>query len=287
LLVGAHPDFKVHVHTNEPGTVLTYMTERGQVSEVHIHNMRLQSAERSAQLEQEALGATGAGEGFAVDEKNYGFVAVASGTGMERILKSLGVDVVVSGGQTMNPSTGDLLDAVEKVRAEHVFILPNNKNIILTANAAAENSERPIKVIPTKSVPQSFSALFVADQSIGFDENAALMTEAIASVHIAEVTAAIKDAKAANGVAIHGGDIIGILGDAIEAVGTEVGAVALQLIGLLAQENVDTLTILAGEDFPQADFEELLETIENSYPDLEIDAHRGEQPLYPLVMAAE
>jgi DAK2 domain fusion protein YloV len=293
LLVGVHPDFKMHVHTNEPGGVLTYMTERGQVSEVHIHNMRLQSAERTAQLEKESVSAAGtAGDsrdmtGESASPKNHGFVAVASGAGMEKILKSLGVDVVVSGGQTMNPPTKDLLDAVEKVVAEDVFILPNNKNIILTANAAAAASERSVGVIPTKSVPQSFSALFVADQSASFEENAALMTEAIAMVHFAEVTTAIKDAKAANGVAIRSGDVIGILDDSIEVVGAEVSMVTQELVGLLAGEDADTLTILAGEDFAQPDFEELLEEIEDAYPDLEIDAHRGEQPLYPLVMAAE
>jgi DAK2 domain fusion protein YloV len=320
LLVGMHPDFKVHVHTNEPGTVLTYMTERGQVAEVHIHNMRLQSAERSERLVEEgsagyaggvgagdyvgaggagdiagiagiagmgsAVGTLGAAGGFA-PPKNYGFIAVASGAGLERILRSLGVDVVVSGGQTMNPSTRDLLDAAEKVKAEHIFILPNNKNIILTANAAAEASERPIKVVPTKNVPQAFSALFVADQDAGFEENAELMAEAIATVRFAEVTAAIKDAKAANGAVIHRGDVIGILDDSIEVVGAKVDAVALELVNLLVDEEVDTLTILAGEDLAQTDFEQLIEEIEGTYPDLEVDAHRGEQPLYPLVMAVE
>jgi DAK2 domain fusion protein YloV len=297
LLVGAHPDFKIHVHTNEPGTVLTYMTQRGQVSEVHIHNMRLQSAERLAKLDEEDFGGAAGGkpgdsnaakgpDGLVAGE-NYGFIAVASGAGMEKILRSLGVNQVVSGGQTMNPSTKDLLDAVEKVAAEHVFILPNNKNIILTANAAAEVSERSIKVIPTKSVPQSFSALFVVDQDASFEDNERRMIEAVASVRYAEVTAAIKDAKAANGTAIQSGDIIGILDDSLEVVGSEVCAVALELVGLLAGEDADTLTILAGADLAQDEFEDLLVQIEESYPELDVDAHRGEQPLYPVVMSVE
>ncbi|MDR0346757.1 MAG: DAK2 domain-containing protein [Coriobacteriales bacterium] len=310
LLVGAHPDFKVHVHTNEPGTVLSYMTQRGQISEVHIHNMRLQSAQRLAGIRNDERGeeraapvstspasptasfstsfaplapVASAGSG----KKNHGFIAVASGPGMAKILKSLGADEIVSGGQTMNPSTKDLLDAVDKVAADHVFILPNNKNIILTANAAAEASERLVKVIPTKSVPQSFSALFAADQDLSFEENDALMNEAIASVRFGEVTAAIKDAKAANGAAIRGGDIIGLMDDAIEVVGSEVHEVALELVGLLSGDEADTLTILAGEELAQPDFERLLEEIGSCYPDLEVDAHRGEQPLYPLVMAVE
>jgi DAK2 domain fusion protein YloV len=318
LLVGVHPDFKVHVHTNEPGTVLTYMTQCGQVSEVHIHNMRLQSEQRLKKIGKDGSVASGAtvatgtredglnGVNGAVNhavlpgvgdtsgapasgapEKNHGFIAVASGAGMEKILRSLGADEVVSGGQTMNPSTKDLLDAIEKVNAEHVFILPNNKNIILTANAAAEASERPVAVIPTTSVPQSFSALFVADQELSFEENAELMNEAIAQVRSGEVTVAIKDAKTPSGTAIRSGDIIGILDDSIEVVGDEVSAVALELVGLLASDEADTLTILAGADFTQDDFECLLEEIEASYPDHEVDAHRGEQPLYPLVMSAE
>jgi DAK2 domain fusion protein YloV len=299
LLVGAHPDFKVHVHTNEPGTVLTYMTERGQVSEVHIHNMRLQSEQRRAGLEEQstaaasaamdtadASSATGASGGPAI-AKNYGLIAVASGSGMEKILRSLGVDEVVSGGQTMNPSTKDLLDATERVNAEHLFILPNNKNIILAANAAAEVSEKSVRVIPTRSVPQSFSALFAVDQDASFDENFERMNEAIEEVHFAEVTTAIKDAKTSSGVVIHSGDIIGILDDSLEVVGSDVSAITQKLVGLLAGEDADTLTILAGVDLAQDDFKKLLEELEEAYPDLEIDAHRGEQPLYPLVMSVE
>jgi dihydroxyacetone kinase-like predicted kinase len=275
------------------------MTERGQVSEVHIHNMRLQSEQRRAGLEEQgaagafgasgtagATGAAGASGGPAI-AKNHGLIAVASGSGMEKILRSLGVDEVVSGGQTMNPSTKDLLDATERVAAEHIFILPNNKNIILAANAAAEVSEKSVRVIPTRSVPQSFSALFVVDQDASFEENFERMNEAIEEVHFAEVTTAIKNAKTSGGAAINSGDIIGILDDSLEVVGDDVSVVTQKLVGLLADEDADTLTILAGADLAQDDFEQLIEELEESYPDLEIDAHRGEQPLYPLVMSVE
>jgi DAK2 domain fusion protein YloV len=283
LLVGDYPDFKVHVHTNEPGTVLTYMTERGQVAEVHIHNMRLQSADRTAGLAKDTRTAA---EAEAEDLKEFGFIAVASGSGMERILDSLGVDVVVSGGQTMNPSTKDILDAIESIPAKNIFIFPNNKNIIMTSNAAAEVAEKNVAVIPTTSVPQAFSALFVFDREASFEDNKESMAEAITEVRTGEVTLAIKDAKAANGNKIHKGDYIGIKDDSIEVVGWEVANVTLKLIGLIA-EGADTLTILAGEDFSDKEFESLLEHIEETYPDLEVDSHRGEQPLYPIVMAAE
>ena len=214
-------------------------------------------------------------------------MAVSSGEGMAKILLSLGVDEVVSGGQTMNPSTKDLLDAIGRITSEHVFIFPNNKNIILTANTAAEVSERSVGVIPTTSVPQSFSALFAADPSASFEENTELMNDAISLVRSGEVTAAIKNAKTAKGKSIRSGDIICIVDDSIEVVGKKVFAVALELVGVLLGQDTDTLTILAGADLGQDEFERLLEEIEQSYPDLEIDAHRGEQPLYPLVMSAE
>ena len=290
LLVGSHPDFKIHVHTNDPGEVLLYMTSRGQISEVHIHNMRLQSEERSATLKEAGTpaGTTASdGNAFADEDRNYSFIAVSSGSGMEAILRSLGVEMVVSGGQTMNPSTKDLLDAIDAVSSEEVFIFPNNKNIILTANAAAGFSKKQVKVIPTISVPQCFSALFSADQEASFDENTEAMIDAIKLVHTGEITTAIKDAKSEKGQHISAGDVIGLVDDKIELVGREVSTVALELIGLITEDDAETLTILAGEDLKQDDFEAFLEQIEEAYPDLEIDAHRGEQPLYPLVMAAE
>ena len=290
LLVGVHPDFKIHVHTNEPGQVLSYMTQRGQVSEVHIHNMKQQSEERTASLnDSDSEGSsTQANEAAHCKErKSFGSIAVATGSGMEKILKSLGVDIVVAGGQTMNPATKDLLDAINAVDADKVFVFPNNKNIILAANAAAEVSKKKAKVIPTISVPQSFSALFFIDQDATFEENAETMINAIESVQSGEITKAIKNAKAANGQQIKDGDIIGILDDRIEIVGSEVFDTTLELIGLFVKNDADTLTILAGEDLKQEDFEVLLERIDETYPDLEVDAHRGEQPLYPLVMSAE
>ncbi|MDR3053636.1 MAG: DAK2 domain-containing protein [Coriobacteriales bacterium] len=278
LLVGSHPDFKVHVHTNDPGTVLSYMTERGQVAEVHIHNMQLQSEARTEGLKQ---------EGVTQPAKPLGFIAVAAGAGTAKILGSLGADYVVNGGQTMNPSTRDLLDAVNSVDAQSVIIFPNNKNIILAANAVASISEKPVAVVPTRSVPQSFAALFVANPEASLEQNVEAMTEAISEVHTGEVTFAIKDATAPDGTRIKDGDVLGISDDSIEFVGSDINQVALDLVGHIAGDDADVLTILAGQDLGQDSFESLLERIEQQFPDLEIDAHRGEQPLYPLVMAAE
>lgn len=278
LLVGEIPNFKVHVHTNTPDKVLSYMLERGQISEVHIHNMQLQSEERTAALE---------AEGQEKEHKAIGIVAVAPGLGNAKILESLGVDVVVSGGQTMNPSTKDLLDAVAKVNADSVIILPNNSNIILAAQSCAELSEIPCAVVPTKSVPQAFAALFGFDETASLDENVESMTEAYQDVKTGEVTQAIKNSKDAHNKPIKKGDTIGIADGSIEAVGSSTEEVVMKLLEVMDAQDADTLTILAGEDMADADFEVLLEKIEALYDDLEIDSHRGEQALYPIILSVE
>ncbi|MEG0070300.1 MAG: DAK2 domain-containing protein [Raoultibacter sp.] len=278
LLVGQTPNFKVHVHSNTPDKVLSYMLERGQIAEVHIHNMQLQSEERSAALEATEV---------ASERKPLGFVAVAAGEGNAKILESIGVDVVVSGGQTMNPSTKDLLEAVGRVNADAVIILPNNKNIIMAAQSCTTLSETPCAVVPTTSVPQAFSALFGVDESAALEENVEAMTAAFEEVKTGEVTRAIKDAKDAHGNAIKDGDVIGIADDSIEAIGSSVEEVTLELLTIMEAEDADTLTILAGTDISDDDFNALLKKIEQHYEDLEIDAHRGDQPLYPIVMSVE
>ena len=277
LCVGENPKFKVHVHSNTPDKVLHYFLERGQISEVFIHNMKLQSVERNEKLaaEEEA------------ERKKLGFVAVAAGSGMARILESLGVDVVVSGGQTMNPSTKDLLDAVGCVNADAVIILPNNSNIIMAAQSAAGLAEVPCAVVPTKSVPQAFSALFGVDEDATLDENVEAMTEAFAETKTGEVTTAIKDSKDAHDNPIHDGDIIGIADGSIEAVGSSVEDVVLSLLDAMEAEDADTLTLLAGENFSDERMSALVERIEERFDDLEIDAQRGEQPLYPIVFSVE
>ena len=259
------------------GAWLVPGTHDAQVSEVHIHNMQLQSAARNDALAAEKT----------AERKPLGFVAVAAGEGNAKILASLGVDEVVSGGQTMNPSTKDLLDAVGRVNADAVVILPNNSNIIMAAQTACGLSETPCAVVPTKSVPQAFAALFGVDEGASLEENVESMTEAFAEVKTGEVTRAIKDAKDASGNAIHAGDVIGIADGSIDAVGQTVEGVVMDLLGAMDAQDADTLTILAGEDMDDASFEALVARIEEAYEDLEVDAHRGEQPLYPVVLSVE
>ncbi len=282
LLVGAFPDFKIHVHTNRPDYVLRHMIHRGQIFEVFIHNMDLEAKDRTAKIAADKAAEKG-------PRKPLGFVAVSAGFGEEEILKSLGVDVCVSGGQTMNPSTADILAAIEETNADEVIVLPNNGNIRMAAEAAASACDScSAFVVPTKSVPQAFSALFAVDAEAPAADNVAAMTEALADVRDGEVTHAVRDSAAADGSPIHAGDIMGIQGDDILVVGSSVEQVTLDLIGkMLDEDEGDTLTILAGEDMGDDEFDDLVGKIEDSYPDLDIDPLRGEQPLYPVIFSIE
>ncbi len=277
LCVGSVPKFKVHVHSNTPDKVLAYFLERGQISEVFIHNMKLQSETRTAKLEAEQK----------QEKKKIGFVSVAVGEGNVAILKSLGVDYVVSGGQTMNPSTKELLDAVNSVNAESVIILPNNKNIIMASQSCVELSEKPCAVVPTTSVPEAFSALFVFNEDATLEENVEEMIDACQDVATGEVTRAIKDAKDAHGNPIHDGDIIGIASGSIEIVANTVEEATLGILRTMDAQDADNLTLLAGADLTDEALESLVEKIEAEFEDLEIDSQRGDQPLYPVVLSVE
>ena len=282
LLVGAYPDYKIHVHSNTPNLVLEHMLRFGQVYEVFIHNMDIEAAQRTAKIHADQDAAQ-------EPAKPLGFVAVAAGSGEADILKSLGVDVVVSGGQTMNPSTADLLEAVAKVNAEAVIILPNNGNIRMAAEAAASAcQDKRVVVIPTKTVPQAFSALFAVMPDADLDDVVEAMSEAFVEVRDGEVTRAVRDSSASDGTPIHNGDVMGIIGGSIDIVGSDVKQVTIDCINrMMDEEEGDSLTILAGEELDDEAFQDILDAIEEAQPDLEIDAHRGEQPLYPVIFSIE
>ena len=274
LVVGSPDELKIHVHTDDPSKALEYALGLGEVAEVHIHNMRRQTQERVEGLRAQAASL-----------KPLGFVAVAAGRGLHDILKSLGVDEVVSGGQTMNPSTAELLAAIDRVPAQAVIVLPNNRNIVLAANQTIGIAGKPVAVIPTSSVPQAFSALLAADPTAPIGENIAAMTEAADSVRTGEITTAIKDSKGKAG-AIRAGQIIGIVDHEIEVIGDDVPDVAARLLDLIAEDG-EAVTLLAGEDLDDATLSRIAEAMTAAHPDLEIETHRGEQPLYPLIMSVE
>lgn len=274
LVVGTSEELKIHVHTDDPARALAYAVALGEVAEVHIHNMRRQTEARTEGI-----------RAAADTVKPLGFVAVAAGTGLAEILASLGVDEVVTGGQTMNPSTAELLAAVERVPAESVIILPNNRNIVMAANQTIGIAGKPVAVVPTTSVPQAFAALLAADPSGSVDANVSAMIEASESVRTGEITTAIKDSKGKVGK-IRAGQIIGISDHEIEVVGEDVGDVASRLLDLLAQDG-EAVTLLAGEDLDDPTMEAIAERMRAAHPDLEVETHRGEQPLYPLIMSVE
>ena len=282
LLVGSNPDYKIHVHTNRPDRVLRHMLHRGQIFNVFVHNMDLEAQERTESIREDKQAASG-------PRKPLGFVAVAAGSGQADILRSLGVDVIVSGGQTMNPSTADILGAIKECNAEGVIVLPNNGNIRMAAEAAVSACEGVCAaVVPTKTVLQAFAAMFAADPEGELDANVDEMSDAIAQIRDGEITTAVRDSAAADGTPIHSGDVMGIEGGSIEVVGSDVEQVTIEVINRMqAEEEGDTLTILAGSDLDDDAFQHLLSAIEEAQPDLEVDAHRGEQPLYPVVFSIE
>jgi len=277
LVVGGGDTLKIHVHTNEPGSVLTKMSEFGEVADVHINNMRRQTHDRTVALQAEAASAR--------PPKSYGFVTVAPGPGLKAILESLGADVVVNGGQTMNPSTAELLEAVQSVNAQNTIIMPNNKNIVMAAQQAADHADGSVLVVPTSAVPEAFSALLAFDPEATASDNVRAMTEAAEAVTTGEVTVAIKDSKGKVGD-IKKGQVIGITDHEIEVVGEDVSDVSRKLAGIITGD-ADTLTVLAGEDLDDATLDSLVEALRADHPHVEVDAHRGDQPLYPVIIAAE
>jgi dihydroxyacetone kinase-like predicted kinase len=204
---------------------------------------------------------------------------------MAEILTSLGADVVVSGGQTMNPSTAELLEAVRSVDAASVVILPNNRNIIMAAQQVIGVADTPVAVVPTTAVPQAFAALLAYDGSSDLEAIASAMGEAAAAVRSAEVTTAVKDSKGKAGK-IAAGQIIGIVDHEIEVIGSDVADVTEEVLGVIA-EGGDTVTVLAGEGFDDASLDALVERLSDRYPDLEVEGHRGDQPVYPVIIAVE
>ena len=276
LIVGDAGQYKVHVHTDNPAAILAYHLEFGQLAEVHIHNMRQQQAEASAAP-------------VKVEHKSIAVIAVASGDGLANILTSLGVDYVITGGQTMNPSTQDFIDAADKLSADKFILLPNNKNIVMAAQAAATALSVPAAVVPTTNVPAAFSAMLMFEATASdLDALAEEMLESAQEVHYGEVTAAIKNSKAPAVGDIKEGDIMGIINSKdIEVIGSDVESVALELLPKLHATSCENLTLVAGEDFSDEALEALIEKVEAAYPDLEIDGQRGDQPLYPLLLAVE
>jgi len=277
---------KVHVHTNDPGLAIQKALTFGQLSKMKIDNMREEHQEKLIK-DAEKLAAQQAQEKKAQPQKKYGFIAVSVGEGMNDIFTELGVDHIITGGQTMNPSTEDMLNAIEAVNAEHIYILPNNKNIIMAANQARDLTEnKEIIVIPTKTVPQGIAAVINFSAEAEVQENEETMLEAIGNVKTGQVTYAVRDTHI-DDKDIHEGDIMGIGDDGILAVGPSIDGTTKEMLEYLVDDDSELISIYYGEDVSEEDAEKLIAEIEELYPEQDVDAHRGGQPIYYYILAVE
>ena len=286
LVVVADDDVvKIHVHTNDPGLAIQKALTHGQLSRIKIDNMREEHQEKLIK-EAEKLAAQQKEE-KKQPPKEVGFIAVSIGEGVGNIFKELGVDYLIEGGQTMNPSTDDMLQAIEKVNAKTVYILPNNKNIILAANQAQMLVEDcNVIVIPTKTVPQGIAAVISYVSDCSAEENTEAMTEAIHSVKTGQVTYAVRDTHI-DEHEIHEGDIMGIGDSGLLAVGNDISAVTLDMISKMVDEDSELISLYYGQDFSAEEAEALGEAIEEAYPDCDVEVNDGGQPIYYCVVSVE
>ena len=282
LVVGGEGIIKVHVHTNNPGLVLEKGLKLGELSDIKIDNMRYQHEEI---LLKDELAANNENE-EKEEAKQFSFVAISIGEGIDRIFKELNVDYTVPGGQTMNPSTEDIYQAVEKTKGENIFILPNNSNIILSAEQTKELSSRNIVVLPTKSIPEGISALLAFDENASLDENIQMMNENIESVKTAQITYAIRDTEY-NNTKISKDDIIGLSEDDIVASGKDINGVAQGLLEKITDEDVSIITILYGKDVSEDVASKLARSLEDRFDDIDIELIYGGQPLYYYIFSLE
>ena len=280
---------KIHVHTDHPGLAIEKALTIGSLSGLKIDNMREQHTNK-INFAADAPKVAPAPEAAPVAEqpkKDVGFVSISAGEGLTSIFKNLGVDEVIEGGQTMNPSTEDILNAVDKINADHIFVLPNNKNIILAAEQAAKLSEdKKLHVIPSRSVPEGISAMFCFEHEADPDDMEEAMKEAIQMVNTATVTYAVRDTSIGD-KEIKEGNILGMLNDQIEVVAEDVMEGTKELIKASVTEDSEVVGIYYGADATEEDAEELAAFIEENYPDCEVEVQSGGQPLYYYIISVE
>lgn len=288
IVVGTDDAVKVHIHTNDPGLVLSKAVKLGELSKIKIDNMREQH--RHVLYDENTINKEAAKnrdmEEAAVEAKKYAFISVAMGEGIKNIFEDFGVDYVIEGGQTMNPSTQDILNCIEKLNAENIFILPNNKNIIMAANQAAELSEKNIAVVPTKTIPQGIACITIFDSEAALEDNITAMNDAIEKVTTGQVTYAVRDTEM-DGKAINEGDILGLLEGKINVVGNDIYEVCEDVLANMCDENSELITILYGAETDEAKVSELVSKLEEKYPDKDIQSYNGMQPLYYFIVSVE
>lgn len=291
VLVADDDLVKVHVHTNDPGQVISRAMTFGPLTNMKIDNMRVEHHERvirhSEKLAKEQAAAEEAAAKSEAARKDYGFITVSAGAGFEEIFKGLQVDCVISGGQTMNPSTNDFIDAIGRVNARTIFVYPNNGNIIMAANQARDLTEdKKIIVIPTKTVPQGITAVINFSPDSSPEENEEAMKEAIRSVQTSQITYSIRDTSVDN-VEIHKGDIMAVGDSGILCVGKSVSDVAVGSVEKMMGEEAELISVYYGEGFSAEDAEKLQQRLQEQYPDCDVELNDGGQPVYYCIISVE
>lgn len=274
---------KVHIHAEQPGDVLSYAQRYGSLINMKIENMREQ---HSSIVNEEREHVPAAPKAPAAEKQRFGVVSVAMGEGIADLFKSIGASVVIEGGQTMNPSTEDIVTAIESVHAETVFILPNNSNIVMAAKQAATVSNREVVVIPTKTVPQGMSALLSLNEAASNEDNERAMLEAIDHVKSGQITFAVRDTQI-DGIDIAKGDYMGLFNGKITLTAKNQLDAAKELLTKMVTEDDEIVTIIKGEDASSDEMDALQAFIEETFEDVEVEVHDGKQPLYSYILAVE
>ena len=292
IVVVADDDIvKVHVHTNDPGLAIQKALTYGSLSKMKIDNMREEHREKlikeAEKLEAEKKAEKESEKKPAEPKKKYGFISVSAGAGLSEIFEGLGVDVVIEGGQTMNPSTEDMLNAIDNVNAENVFILPNNSNIILAANQAKSIvKDKHVYVVPSKTIPQGITALINFDESAKAEDNLENMTAEMKNVKTGQVTYAVRDTSM-DGKEIKQNDIMGIGDKTILSVGKDVEGTTIDMLSQLIDDDSELISVYYGEDVTNEQVDSLTAKLEEAYPDLDLEVHSGGQPIYYYIVSVE
>ena len=282
IVVGYDDVIKVHIHTNDPGLVLSKAVKIGELSKIKIDNMREEHREVLAAEMREEKARQEENE----EAKKYGFVTVAMGEGITNIFKDLGVDYVIEGGQTMNPSTQDILDCIDKVNAENIFILPNNKNIIMAATQAQEISEKNVIVIPTTTIPQGITCVSMFNRDANPEENEEELKELMQAVKTGSVTYAVRDTEI-DGINIQEGNMLGLVEGKIKEVGEDKFDVASRVLADMVNDDSELITVFYGKDVSENEANEFIAKLEEKYEDCDIQLYKGDQPLYYFLMSVE
>ncbi|MEA3320068.1 MAG: DAK2 domain-containing protein [Bacillota bacterium] len=282
LVIADEEIVKVHIHAEQPGDVLTYGQKYGSLINMKIENMREQHS--NLLFEEDDYPAPKP----EVNKKRekFGIITVAMGEGIAELFKSIGAKAVIEGGQTMNPSTEDILKAIEEVNADNVIILPNNSNIIMAAKQAAEVADQNVAVVESKTVPQGMAAILAFNPTGELADNEATMKEALGSVKTGQITFAVRDTNI-DGVEIQKDDFMGIADGKIVLTNKDKKSAAKELLTSMVDEDSEILTVIYGEDVTEEDVEELVSELEESYPEVEVEVHNGKQPLYSFIFSIE